>query len=298
MSPPLKTVLITGCSANGLGSALAHAFHTANYHIFASLRTPSKISPTLASLPHITVLPLDILSPTSIASAVSLVSAHTGGKLDVLVNNAGGAIIAPALDTNIEAGKELFDLNFWAALSMVQAFAPLLVEVKGCVVNNASVSGVLPMAFQSLYCASKAALILAGETLRLELAPLGVRTLTLMTSGTKSSFWVDFKPTPIPESSYYYGIRDYIAGLGDGRMQNDAMSAEEWAGLVVGAVTKGRTGKYWPGSMAWSVGVMVRLLPQGIIDMLLKRVVEVPGSVAEDLKKRTANIGEPAEPAK
>jgi len=148
MSPPLKTVLITGCSANGLGSALAQAFHNANYHVFASLRNPSKILPSLASLPNVTIVTLDVLSKASIASAVSIVSGQTGGKLDVLVNNAGTNMIVPSLDVDVEAGKELFDLNFWSALAMLQAFGPLLVEAKGCVVNNASVSAVLPMAFQ------------------------------------------------------------------------------------------------------------------------------------------------------
>ncbi|KAE9366375.1 short-chain dehydrogenase/reductase [Stipitochalara longipes BDJ] len=292
MSPSLKTVFITGCSAGGLGSSLAHAFHSANYHVFASLRNPSKISPSLASLSNVTVVTLDVLSPTSIASAISLVSAQTGGKLDVLVNNAGTAIILPALDVNIEAGKELFDLNFWAALATVQAFAPLLVEAKGYVVNNASVSGALPLVYQSLYCASKAALIAAGETWRLELAPLGVRTLTLMTSGVKSSFFVNFKPTPVPESSYYYGIRDFIMGLGDGRLQDDAMGAEEWAGMVVTAVEKGKTGKYWPGRTSWSANLMLRLLPQGFIDMILERMFPVSGRVAEDLKQRTLKEAE------
>ena len=89
-----------------------------------------------------------MLSKASIASAVSIVSGQTGGKLDVLVNNAGTNMIVPSLDVDVEAGKELFDLNFWSALAMLQAFGPLLVEAKGCVVNNASVSAVLPMAFQ------------------------------------------------------------------------------------------------------------------------------------------------------
>lgn len=149
MSRPLRTVLITGCSAGSLGSALCFAFHSANYHVFATARTPAKISPSLTSLPNVTVISLDVLSSTSIASAVSLVSAQTGGKLDVLVNNAGSSIIVPALDADIQAGKELFDLNVWAPLVMIQAFAPLLVKSKGYVVNNASVSGALPFVYQS-----------------------------------------------------------------------------------------------------------------------------------------------------
>lgn len=151
MATPRKSVLVTGCSAGGLGGALASAFHAKGYHVFATARTPSKISPTLAQSSNVTVLTLDVLSSESIAAAVKSVSSETGGKLDVLVNNSGSAIIFPALDTPIEKGKELFELNFWAALAMIQAFAPLLVNAKGCVVNNASVSGVLPFVYQSAY---------------------------------------------------------------------------------------------------------------------------------------------------
>ena len=118
---------------------------------------------------------------------------------------------------------------------------------------------------KGVYGASKAALILASETWRLELEPLGVRSVTLMTAGTKSSIFTNLNRTPVPEDSYYYGIRDFILELEDGRMQKDAMSAEQWAEIVVRAVEKGKNGKYWPGWTAWSAGVMLRLLPQGVI---------------------------------
>ena len=76
---------------------------------------------------------------------------ETDGKLDVLVNNHGTAIFLPALDVPIEEGKKLFDLNFWAALAMIQAFAPLLIKAKGCIVNNSSVSATVPIAFCSMF---------------------------------------------------------------------------------------------------------------------------------------------------
>ena len=53
----------------------------------------------------------------------------------------------PALDLKIEDGRKLFDLNFFAPLAVLQAFAPLLVEARGCVVNQSSAAGYLPMPF-------------------------------------------------------------------------------------------------------------------------------------------------------
>ena len=147
MSSARKSVLITGCSAGGIGGALAEAFHEHGYHVFATARTPSKISSSLTDKPNVTVLTLDVLSSESITSAVKTVSETAEGKLDVLVNNSGGAVFLPALDTSAEDAKKLFDINFWAPFAMLQAFAPLLINAKGCVVNNTSVNAVFPLTF-------------------------------------------------------------------------------------------------------------------------------------------------------
>jgi NAD(P)-dependent dehydrogenase (short-subunit alcohol dehydrogenase family) len=149
MVTKMKSVLITGCSAGGIGPALAHAFHQKGYHVFATARTPSKIPTALSGAPNVTVLNLDVLSPDSIAGAVETVRAQTGGRLDVLVNNSGTNIIKPALDVGVEEAKEVFDLNFWAPLAMLQAFAPLLIEARGCLVNNTSANAVAPMPLMS-----------------------------------------------------------------------------------------------------------------------------------------------------
>jgi NAD(P)-dependent dehydrogenase (short-subunit alcohol dehydrogenase family) len=146
----MKSVLITGCSAGGIGPALAHAFHQKGYHVFATARTPSKIPSTLSGASNVTVLKLDVLSPDSIAAAVESVSKQTGGKLDVLVNNSGGNnTILPALDVDIAEAKAEFDLNFWAPLAMMRAFAPLLIEARGCLVNNTSASALSPFPLMS-----------------------------------------------------------------------------------------------------------------------------------------------------
>lgn len=144
-----KTILITGCTAGGIGGGLAEIFLEKGYHVFAGLRTPSKASPTLSKSAHTTLLTLDVLRTDSIASAVERVTAETGGRLDILINNSGTNIIAPGLDTSIEEAKSLFDLNFWAPVAMVRAFAPLLIKARGTIVNNASANAVIPMPLMS-----------------------------------------------------------------------------------------------------------------------------------------------------
>lgn len=151
MATSRKSVLITGCSEGGIGGALAEAFLEKGYYVFATLRTPSKLSQTLAKSANVTVLTLDVLSPVSITAAVERVKSETNGKLDVLVNNSGENILVAALDVSIEDGKKMFDLNFWAPFAMLQAFAPLLIKAKGCIVNNTSANAVCYMPFMSKF---------------------------------------------------------------------------------------------------------------------------------------------------
>lgn len=135
----IKTVLITGCSAGGSGSAFAESFQKRGLHVFATARTLSKMS-HLENLPNTTLIELDVISPASIAAALEVVTAQTGGRLDYLVNNSGQALVMPCLDTDMEEAKKLFDVNFWGVIAMTKAFAPLVIASKGTIVNICSVN--------------------------------------------------------------------------------------------------------------------------------------------------------------
>src|SRR6187402_2831283 len=83
----VQYALITGCSAGGIGDALAQEFHKNGIHVFATARSLSKISHLKAL--GLSTIQLDVTSPESIKDAVAEVQKVTGGKLDFLVNNAG-----------------------------------------------------------------------------------------------------------------------------------------------------------------------------------------------------------------
>jgi 1-acylglycerone phosphate reductase len=146
----MKSVLITGCSDGGIGSALALTFTSRGFLVFACARTPSKMS-ALSNLPNVHLLTLDILAPSDISAAVSFVRKTTGGGLDYLVNNAAQARYMPLLDEDVAQAKELFELNVWAQLRMVQGFADALIEAKGCAVYISSLSGHLNLPWNGMY---------------------------------------------------------------------------------------------------------------------------------------------------
>ncbi|CAG9975650.1 unnamed protein product [Clonostachys byssicola] len=263
-----KSCLVTGCSEGGAGAALAEAFAKKGYHVFATARSPSKVPRSLHEASNVTVLALDITSSESIASAAEEVREKAAGKLDVLINNAGMGLSAPGLDTPMSDARKLFDINFFGVLEMVQVFGPLLVEAKGFIVNNSSVGGQLPLPFLSVYQATKAAIIQASEVWRLELAPLGVRVLTLLTGGIATHF-VDNQPSPaLPPNSYYLGVKDVI----DEKPDNIrfAVSPETFANDVLRHVEKGTTGKLWIGGGAGLLRTLLWFSPQSLIDYLAR----------------------------
>ncbi|EEU40056.1 uncharacterized protein NECHADRAFT_75956 [Fusarium vanettenii 77-13-4] len=195
-----KSIFITGCSSGGIGSALAREFHSCGHHVMASGRTASEIDPALSPL-GITTLILDVTSSESIDSAARRVKSETGGCLDMLVNTLVSFI-------------RLFDVNVFAIWGVTQAFLPLLLEAKGVVVNIGSINaGLCPPLFGA-YNASKAAVEALSRTMRRELAPIGVRVVTVKTGSVRSTLFDHAEGITIPDKSIYAPLREWVARRG------------------------------------------------------------------------------------
>jgi 1-acylglycerone phosphate reductase len=138
-----KTALITGCSTGGIGWAMAKQLQQCGFYVFATARDTSKIIDIDPN--NVELLELDVTIPKTIERCKAIISKRTGGRLDVLINNAGIEFNSPLLDTDIADAKKLYDVNVWGPLAMMQAFAPLLMEAKGVVFNQSSIDGALNM---------------------------------------------------------------------------------------------------------------------------------------------------------
>ncbi|KAJ6007492.1 short-chain dehydrogenase [Penicillium herquei] len=112
-----KTVLITGCSDDGIGYGLALTFQKQGYHVFVTARNVEKMT-KLNGLPNVSILQLDVTEPSQIEAAVNMVTVETGGTLDILVNNAGRNHFMPFLDEDVDEVKNLFEINVWGPLRL------------------------------------------------------------------------------------------------------------------------------------------------------------------------------------
>lgn len=268
MESPKRTVLITGCSDGGLGSALAVAFHKAGLHVYATARNRSKMSELVAL--GIETHTLDVLSDSSIADCVSKIP-----NLDILVNNAGAMYAMPVSDLSIPEAKQLFDLNVWSYLAVTQAFLPLLLKSKGMIVNQTSIASVCTVPFQAAYNASKAAMALFSDSQRLELEPFSIKVVDLKTGAVKSKIFTNHKEATqvsLPKGSIYEPARETIESRMDGSYSDGAVPADQWAEEVVRSLLKKTPPlKIWAGGEAWAVWFST-LWPYGTFDGIIKKV--------------------------
>ena len=269
MSP--RTVLITGCSDGGLGASLALAFHAAGLKVYATARNPSKLAQVAAV--GIETLTLDVLSSESIQHVVANLPA-----LDILVNNAGAEYLMPMADVNIAEAKRLFDLNVWSYVEVTQAFLPLLLKSPhgGLVVNQTSVGSVAVLPFQGVYTASKAAMAMISDTLRLELGVLGITVVDLKTGAVRSNLiknQKEAKPPTLPENSVYYPAHEVVEkALRQDGFSEGGMPTLQWGTAVVADLLKKKPPiAIWRGEQAW-IARLVGILPFGTFDGTLKKL--------------------------
>ena len=255
MSHQTRTVLITGCTKGSIGYSLARQFAQLNYRVFAASRNISTMQDLASTSPNnITLLALDVTSRPSLLAAHALIAGSTGGKLDILYQNAGYKSSAMATETlPLEAAK-MINTNFTAVIETNEIFADLVLAARGRIVITGSIAAFAPTPTESVYCASKAALALYVRTLRLEMRPLGVRVTMVHTGGVRSGM-SSRKVMLAPESPWRY-LEDKLAGwsrTGEAAGMDTETYAQEVATKV--ASTK-PPDEIWKGNSAFGVWLL------------------------------------------
>ncbi|MCA1929997.1 SDR family oxidoreductase [Rheinheimera sp.] len=265
-----KTMLITGCSG-GIGKALAIEAKRQGYRVFATARKEAD----LVALQHLGLetIALEMTEADSVKEAAVQLKQQVG-RLDILVNNAGFGVMGPVLDAGAEGLRQQFEVNVFAVMDLTQACLPLLIQSKGLIVNIGSVSGVLTTPFAGVYCASKAALHSLSDALRMELAPLGVRVLTVQPGAIDTGFANRAKLEAeqlLKPDSFWWSMREGVL-LRANASQNKPTSAESFANSLMKQLDKANcSGVVGIGHGAVSLILLARLLPQKLLDKILRR---------------------------
>ncbi len=179
----MSVVLITGCSS-GIGLHTAVAFAKNGDTVVASMRNPSKSqalkgAATAAGV-EIEVIALDVTDDASASAAVADVLARHG-HIDVLINNAGVGLSGPVEDFPMDQARTAIETNFWGPVRMSRLVLPSMrAQGRGVIANISSITARLP-AFPAygFYAAGKYAINALSESLSAEVAPFGIRVLSI-----------------------------------------------------------------------------------------------------------------------
>jgi NAD(P)-dependent dehydrogenase (short-subunit alcohol dehydrogenase family) len=184
-----QTWFITG-SSRGLGLALARAALAAGHQVAATARDPKSLDSLVAEYgDRVLPLALDVNEPLQADEALAATAAQFG-RIDVLVNNAGFANVAP-IETGSPADfRAQFETNFWGVYNVSRAAIPILREQGGgLIIQISSVGGRVGRSPGiGSYQAAKFAIDGLSRVLRAETEPFGIRVLVVEPSGFRTDW--------------------------------------------------------------------------------------------------------------
>lgn len=169
--------LITGASS-GLGRAIAEAALAAGDTVAAAVRTPASVGSLTAAYPgRAASVQLDITDTARTAAAVEEVSGRYG-RIDVLVNSAGRALVGAVEETGDRELRDLMEVHFFGPAALTRAVLPHMRRQRsGAIVQISSMGGRMSFAGVGGYSATKFALEGLSEALAAEVAPFGIKVL-------------------------------------------------------------------------------------------------------------------------
>ena len=212
MSVSNRWVLITGASS-GFGEAAAMAFARQGSKLLLGARRIDRLEKVAAAAhkagsPAAHFAVLDVASTASVNAFVHFTRKHTE-KLDVLINNAGGAKgLDKVADGKDEDWEFMVQTNVLGVLRMTRAALPMLVSNPGSsIINIGSVAGHTAYEGGAAYCAAKAGELQITRALRLELCGTGVRVCTVDPGMAETEFSVvRFKGDETRAKKVYEGV--------------------------------------------------------------------------------------------
>ena len=149
------------------------------------------------------MISLDVTKLDSIQKAVDYII-NKEGRIDVLVNNAGMGITGSIEDTPTDEMRKVFDTNFFGAIDVMKAVLPhMRKQQSGTIINITSITGYLALPYRGVYSATKGALGLVTEAIRMEAKEFGIKMATIAPGEVATNVAAGRYYTPILENSAY-----------------------------------------------------------------------------------------------
>jgi short-subunit dehydrogenase len=237
-----RTVAITG-AARGIGYATAQALLARGARVVIGDRDVAALESAVASLGgRVSGHPLDVTDRASFSGFLAHVRADGGGAVDVLINNAGVMPIGGFLEQGQRALRSAIEVNLYGVVTGCQLVLPEMIERRrGHIVNVASLAGLMPVPGQTVYAATKSAVISLSSAMSDEFAARGVQVSVVMPPFTRT---------------------ELISGTAQTRT-NRPVEPEAIAAAIVKTLDRPRTHVTVPGGIRFVLGLLGLLGPRG-----------------------------------
>lgn len=277
--------LVTGASS-GIGEATARELHRLGYRVYAAARRLDRMA-ELAEL-GITTVSTDLTDDDAMVDLVDRVIGDTG-RIDVLVNNAGYGSYGSLEEVPMSEARRQVEVNVFALARLTQLVIPHLRDRRsGTIVNVSSMGGRFGEPLGSWYHATKFAVEGLSDSLRIELAPLGIDVVVIEPGAIRTE-WGGIAAASVLDRSgqgpYADQARLTVKVLASGEKQGS--SPDVVARAIGRAVLARRPRTRYPvGSGARPMVLASRLLPDRLLDRMVTGFYRVAGRFTADLPAR------------
>lgn len=259
-----QTILITGVSS-GIGRATALKFAERGCRVYGTVRNVAKAQ----AIPGVTLIEMDVRNEASIERGIQTIIAQDG-RVDVLVNSAGGTLLGAAEETSISEAQTLFDTNLFGLLRTIKAVLPHMREQRsGRIVNVSSVLGFLPAPYMALYAASKHAVEGLSESLDHEVRQFGIRVTLVEPSFTKTN--LDLNAPQTASTIATYQKERAIVSLAVQKSVQKAPEPDVVADTIVRAALGSWKMRHTPKGEASLLAKLRRFMPAGPVEKGLRK---------------------------
>jgi NAD(P)-dependent dehydrogenase (short-subunit alcohol dehydrogenase family) len=285
-----ESILITGAST-GLGREMALYLAERGFAVYATMRNASDAGSLLndprSSKGKLKVLSLDVTDSASIQRAVETIVAEAGAIYGV-INNAGVGLRGYFEDLDIPDVKRMFDANVFGAMEVTRAVLPHMRKARrGRILLISSVGGRIGSLGVSTYCSSKFALEGFGESLFMELAPLGIKVSLIEPGIIKTERWTinrGVAPRATNPQSPYYAWFMQSEQEAEKLVQASTATPGDVAAVIYQALTAEHPKlRYMIGRKAKLAVALRRWLPGDLFEriyfgLVMRRATRAPGS--------------------
>ena len=209
-----KVVLITGGSS-GIGKSVGEFLVEKGFIVYGTSRNPGNIKNHSFQL-----VALDLNNSLSIDDAVAEVISKEG-QLDILINNAGMGITGPIEETPTDEMRKVFDTNLFGAIDVMKSVLPQMRQQnRGLIINVTSIAGYMGLPFRGIYSATKGALEIVTESIRMEVKSFGIEVTNVAPGDFATNIASGRYHTPVFDDSPYKKVYQENLDLMDAHVDN------------------------------------------------------------------------------